>query len=171
MSFINIEIKARVKNPDHIRQYLQLQGADFKGVDKQTDTYFQVPQGRLKLRQGNIENNLIFYQRSDQAGPKQSSFNLVPVAESEGMQKLLTDALGIKTVVRKQREIYYIHNVKFHLDIVEGLGSFVEIEAGNKLMNLPVEKLREQCESYMKAFQIAEEDLLEGSYSDMLESN
>lgn len=169
MSFINIEIKARARNPDHIRTYLNQQGADFKGVDSQTDTYFNVPQGRMKLRQGQIENNLIFYQRNDEAGPKQSSFSLVAVPDSEGMRKLLSDALGVKIVVRKQREIYYIHNVKFHLDTVEGLGSFVEIEAGNKLMNLPVEKLREQCESYMQAFQITAEDLLEKSYSDMIE--
>ena len=169
MSFINIEIKARTSRPDFIRAYLHQQGAEFKGTDSQTDTYFQVPDGRLKLREGNIENNLIFYRRDNQSGPKQSNFSLVPVTDSEAMRKLLTDALGVKTTVRKQREIYYIHNVKFHLDSVEGLGSFVEIEAGNKLMNLPVETLRQQCESYMQAFEISASDLLEKSYSDMIE--
>lgn len=167
MSYINIEIKARTAQPDLVRQYLLNAGADFRGKDEQTDTYFNVPNGRLKLRQGNIENNLIWYSREDQEGPKQSNFKLVPVPDSSTLKDVLVHALGIKTVVNKIREIYYIGNIKFHIDELEGLGSFVEIEAGNKLADVPVEKLYEQCRFYMKEFGIADEDLLTHSYSDM----
>jgi adenylate cyclase class 2 len=166
--FINIEIKARTQKVDHIRQYLLRNGAEFRGIDQQTDTYFQVPNGRLKLRQGIIENNLIWYQRHDQAGPKQSDFLLTPVAEAASLRQTLANALGIKVTVVKKREIYFIDNVKFHIDELEGLGCFVEIEASNKTINFPVEQLTEQCDFYRKAFEIRDEDLLEYSYSDML---
>jgi predicted adenylyl cyclase CyaB len=168
MPFINIEIKARTANADKIRQYLLNRGADFKGIDHQTDTYFNVPNGRLKLRQGNIETNLIWYQRNNQPGPKQSDFILTPVADANTLKQTLTNALGVKIAVVKKREIYFIGNVKFHIDELESLGTFVEIEASNKTEDLPVEKLQEQCEYYRKAFEIRDEDLLQYSYSDML---
>ena len=168
MSFINIEIKARTANADKIRQYLLNRGADFKGIDHQTDTYFNVPNGRLKLRQGNIETNLIWYQRNNQPGPKQSDFLLTPVADANTLKQTLANALGVKVAVVKKREIYFIGNVKFHIDELEDLGTFVEIEASNKTEGLPVEKLQEQCEYYRKAFEIRDEDLLQYSYSDML---
>lgn len=171
MSFINIEIKARTANADRIRQYLLNRGADFKGIDHQTDTYFDVPNGRLKLRQGNIENNLIWYQRTNQPGPKQSDCLLTAVADVNTLKQTLTNALGIKVAVVKKREIYFIGNVKFHIDELEGLGTFIEVEASNKTEDLPVEKLQEQCEYYRKAFEIQDEDLLQYSYSDMLLNN
>ena len=68
----------------------------------------------------------------------------------------------------KKRSIYYLANVKFHLDEIEGLGSFVEIEAGNKRVDLPLETLQEQCDYYIRAFEIAKEDFIQVSYSDML---
>lgn len=168
MSYINIEIKARTKRQEFIREYLRKAGADFKGADLQTDTYFVVPSGRLKLRQGAIENNLIWYERPNQASVKQSDFLLTPVADVEGLKSILQKALGVKITVVKKREIYYIGNVKFHIDELEGLGHFVEIEAGNKIADLPVEKLQEQCRFYMEELGIMEEDLLANSYSDML---
>jgi len=169
MSFINIEIKARTEQQEHIRTYLLANDAIFKGTDIQTDTYFNVPDGRLKLRTGNIENNLIYYRRPDLQGPRQSDFQLVAVQDANALKNMLTTALGIKTTVVKKREIYFIENVKFHLDELEGLGRFVEIEASNKTHPLPVEKLREQCDFYMIAFDIKNEDLITGSYSDMVE--
>ncbi len=168
MTFINIELKARTTKAEAIRQFLIANHADFKGVDTQTDTYFHVPNGRLKLRQGNIENNLIWYQRSDQAAAKQSDFLLTPVADSDSLLQTLTQALGVKVTVVKKREIYFIDNVKFHLDELEQLGSFVEIEASNKTKPIPVEQLKQQCEHYRQAFGIQDEDLLQYSYSDML---
>ena len=122
MGFLNVEIKARCTDPSFIRNYLLEHSADFKGIDEQTDTYFNAPNGRLKLREGNIENNLIWYERINQAGPKNSHFNLVKVQDAKGLKEALTKANGIRVVVRKRREIYYIKNVKFHIDEVQGLG-------------------------------------------------
>lgn len=168
MEYINIEIKARTSKAEFIRDYLLKAGADFKGTDVQTDTYFKVPSGRLKLRQGKIENNLIFYDRPNQEGPKQSDFFLHPVQDGEGLKTILTKALGIKVTVTKTREIWYIGNVKFHIDELKGLGNFVEIEAGNKLADVSIEELDHQCRHYMSEFGITKEDLLSDSYSDML---
>lgn len=168
MSFLNVEIKARCKDAQKIRNYLSENSADFKGTDEQIDTYFNVSNGRLKLRQGKIENNLIFYERNNQAGPKSSNFNLVKIEEAKELKEVLAKSIGIKVVVKKKREIYYIGNVKFHIDEVPELGSFVEIEAGNIQANLNREQLKEQCDFYMQVFEIKEEDLVEVSYSDML---
>jgi predicted adenylyl cyclase CyaB len=137
-------------------------------VDEQTDTYFTVSHGRLKLREGNIENNLIFYERLDMPGPKSSHFQLVKVDDAKGLKEVLSRSMGVKVVVKKRREIYYIRNVKFHIDEVPGLGSFVEIEAGNILADLSQAQLKEQCDFYLKEFGIKEEDLVEVSYSDMV---
>ncbi len=168
---LNIEIKARSGNASFVRNYLQQQGAEYKGTDQQTDTYFNTTSGRLKLRQGNIENNLIWYNRANQEGPKSSTFRLYPAGDGVSLLAMLTGALGIKVVVKKSREIYYINNVKFHIDTVEGLGSFVEIEAGNILAPLTAAELEAQCRFYMQAFRIEEKDLLKHSYSDMLMAN
>ena len=168
MPFLNVEIKAKCTDPSFIRNYLLKNGADLKGTDEQTDTYFNVPNGRLKLREGNIENNLIFYERDDQAGPKNSHFHLVKVEDAKGLKEVLTKSNGIKVVVKKKREIWYIKNIKFHLDEVPGLGSFVEIEAGNILADLSQQQLKEQCDGYMKEFRIEAADLVEVSYSDLL---
>lgn len=170
MPFLNVEIKARCHNPESIRQYLLANDAEFKGTDKQSDTYFNVPNGRLKLREGHIENNLIFYERNNQSGPKNSLFNLVKVEDAKGLKEVLTKSNGVKVIVKKTREIYYINNVKFHIDEVPGLGSFVEIEAGNVLVDLSQNELNQQCDFYMQEFKIKQEDLVEVSYSDMLMS-
>jgi len=168
MSFLNIEIKARTHDPLIARNYLLQHGADFKGTDYQTDTYFNVPKGRLKLREGNIETNLIYYERKNDAGPKSSHFHLVKVADTRNLKNILEISLGIKTIVKKEREIYYIDNVKFHIDLVPGLGSFIEIEAGNVLADKTEEELREQCNFYMNEIGIEDEYLIPMSYSDML---
>jgi len=168
MSFVNIEIKARTNNTDEIRNWLIDHKADFKGTDWQTDIYFNVKNGRLKLRKGNIENNLIFYLRPDQEGPKQSNFQLLKVDNPDLLLEMLLHAIGIRTVVKKKREIYYIDNVKFHIDEVPELGNFVEIEATNINNEHSREQLLEQCNHYMHALNIEETDLLDRSYSDMI---
>lgn len=168
MSFLNVEIKAKINYTATIRQYLLDHNADFRGKDIQIDTYFNVGNGRLKLREGNIENNLIYYNRKNQAGPKNSHFSLLKTDTPELLKEILTKANGVKVVVKKIREIYYIRNVKFHIDEVPGLGSFVEIEAGNKEASLTQQELLKQCEFYIKEFGISKQDLVEISYSDML---
>jgi adenylate cyclase, class 2 len=168
MAYLNVEIKARCSNAERVRNYLLTNNADFKGTDFQTDTYFNVKNGRLKLREGNIENNLIYYERENQAGPKSSSFILTKIPDTDKLKESLASADGIKVVVKKKREIYYIKNVKFHIDEVDGLGDFVEIEAGNIDVDLSKDELQQQCEFYMQQFDIEEKNLIEVSYSDML---
>jgi predicted adenylyl cyclase CyaB len=164
----NVEIKARCDDPRQIRDYLLSHHAIFKGIDQQRDTYFNVNYGRLKLRQGKIENALIHYLRNDQKGPKRSEVTLFPVSESNLLRSLLEKALGIKVVVEKQREIYFIENVKFHIDIVQKLGNFIEIEAIDEGNRWGMEKIQSQCQFYLQAFGIREDDLLQDSYSDQL---
>ena len=168
MAFLNVEIKAACDDPAFIRNYLFTHNAICKGTDEQTDTYFNVANGRLKLREGNIENNLIFYERTNQPGPKNSHFNLVKIDDAKGLKEVLTKSSGIKVIVRKKREIYFIKNVKFHIDEVAGLGNFMEIEASNLYADISKEELQRQCSFYLKEFKISDEDLIAVSYSDML---
>ena len=168
MPYLNVEIKAKCIYPDEVRDYLLAHGAIFKGLDQQTDTYFKVPHGRLKIREGNIENNLIYYNRNNQPGPKSSQFHLVKITDAEGLKNILEKSCGIMMIVKKKREIYYIDNVKFHIDEVPELGSFLEIEAGNMHSNKTEDELRHQCNFYLKELKIIEKDLIADSYSDML---
>ena len=168
MAILNIEIKAKSNNQNKIREILKSKKADFKGMDHQIDTYFKVNFGRLKLREGNIENNLIHYNREDKEGPKQSDIILFKSAPDSTLKELLTKALGILVVVDKQREIYFVDNVKFHVDTVKDLGTFVEIEAIDENESVGKEKLLEQCQLYLDLFQISKEDLISVSYSDLL---
>lgn len=168
MPHLNVEIKAHCQQPSFIRNYLLQHGAEYKGTDHQADTYFNTANGRLKLREGNIENNLIYYIRKNHAGPKQSHFQLLPVEDNKTLKNILTAANGIKTIVNKQREIYFIENVKFHIDIVDELGSFIEIEASDKYADKSANELLLQCKFYLKEFMVNEDDLISESYSDML---
>ena len=165
---LNIEIKAKTNHSEFIRDYLETNKAEFRGTDFQADTYFNVPNGRLKLREGNIENNLIYYERQNTPGAKESSFQLVHVSDAKSLKEILTKSLGIKIVVRKKREIYFIRNVKFHIDEVEGLGNFAEIEASDLHTGTSKEELQKQCDFYLSELKIKEEDLVSVSYSDML---
>ena len=168
MSHINIEIKAKSNNQDKIRDILKSRNADFKGIDHQIDTYFNVNFGRLKLREGKIENFLIYYDREDKEGPKQSNVILFKSDPSSSLKEILKKSLGILVVVDKRREIYFIDNVKFHIDTVENLGTFIEIEAIDKDGNIGRERLLEQCNSFLELFNIRQEDLISVSYSDLL---
>jgi adenylate cyclase, class 2 len=168
MSHLNIEIKARHNHPDLLREYFKKNNAEFKGVDHQIDTYFNVIHGRLKLREGNVENNLIYYKRSNESKAKESHFQLVNIPEAKILKEVLAQSIGIKIVVEKNREIYFIGNVKFHIDDVATLGSFIEIEASNLHHQVSKERLQEQCNFYIGEFGIKDEDLVAFSYSDML---
>jgi adenylate cyclase class 2 len=166
---LNVEIKARCTDPRQIREYLLDHHARFQGTDHQRDTYFRVSSGRMKLRQGNIENALIHYDRPDRQGPKTAQVTLFPVQQSNLLRSLLEKALGIRIVVEKQREIYFIGHVKFHIDIVQGLGNFIEIEAIDSEGNIGQEQLEKDCRHYMNALGIREGDLIRHSYSDMMD--
>ena len=168
MQQINIEIKAKRADPDRIRDVLKSANAVFKGIDHQIDTYFKVNSGRLELREGNIENSLIHYDREDKEGPKQSNVTFYKSADKASLKEILSKALGILVVVDKSREIYFIDNVKFHIDVVEDLGIFVEIEAIDADGNIGKDRLLEQCQYYLDLFKISKEALISNSYSDLL---
>jgi len=167
---INIEIKARCSDQDRIRNVLKSRHAEFRGEDHQIDTYFKVQRGRLKLREGNIEKALIYYEREDAQGPKKSEVILYK-DPSPSLKDILAKSMGIFVVVDKQREIYFIENVKFHIDTVQGLGSFVEIEAVDKDGSIEESRLLEQCRYYLAHLAISEEDQVAESYSDLLLKN
>jgi adenylate cyclase class 2 len=168
MKHINIEIKARCADQTRIREILQAENAEFRGVDHQIDTYFRVNTGRLKLREGNIENNLIHYERENQEGPKQADIILYKTDPGSALKELLLKALGILVIVDKVREIYFMKNVKFHIDLVKDLGTFIEIEAISDDLTTDKERLLQQCQHYLNMFRIPEEDLVAVSYSDLL---
>ncbi len=168
MSHLNVEIKARCKTQAKIIEILSQNHAEFKGTDHQIDTYFKVPHGRLKLREGSIENYLIFYERSNQEGPKQSKVVLFKNEPDSSLKEILTRSLDTLVIVDKEREIYFIENVKFHIDRVKDLGTFMEIEARDPKGTIGEEELLAQVEKYRSLFEITDSDLVSLSYSDLL---
>lgn len=163
-----VEIKARSTNQEKIRDILLLKHAICKGIDHQIDTYFRVNHGRLKLREGQIENNLIHYHRENKEGPKLSNVTLYQSQPDSSLKEILAKANGILVVVDKQREIYFIDNVKFHIDVVKELGTFIEIEAIDETGIRGTNELQKQCEFYLDLFEINKHELVSVSYSDLL---
>ncbi|WP_022835194.1 class IV adenylate cyclase [Salisaeta longa] len=170
MHHINVEIKARCNDLAQPRAYLEHAGARFVGEDHQVDTYFRNETGRLKLREGTIETNLIYYQRADRAGPKSSDVHRMQPEDPAALKAVLSAALGVWVVVDKRRAIYFIDNVKFHLDRVHGLGTFVEIEATAETSTADPATLRAQCQQHLDALGIADDQLVAASYSDLVAS-
>ncbi len=122
----------------------------------------------MKLREGNIENALIHYDRQDLQGSKLSNVILYKHKPDVALKDILIRQLGIKVVVDKRRRIYFIDNVKFHLDRVAGLGTFLEVEAIDDSGRYTIEELKEQCDKYYEYFKLNQQDLIEKSYSDLL---
>ena len=168
MATVNIEFKAVTEQLDNLEKKLLTLSPRYIGEDNQLDTYFNVDSGRLKLREGNIENSLIYYERADTVGAKQSNILLYQHNPDKALKDILIKVNGIKTVVDKRRRIYFIDNVKFHFDLVKDLGTFVEVEAIDSDGDIGVAKLREQCDYYAAFFDIKEQDYIAISYSDML---
>lgn len=168
MSILNVEFKASTSKLSELEVLLQQHNPLFIGEDHQVDTYFTVASGRLKLREGNIENALIHYEREDTAGAKSSHVLLYQHKPDKALKDILIKTLGIKAVVDKRRRIYFIENVKFHFDTVDGLGTFIEVEAIDKEGNIGKERLQAQCNEYAALFGIAAEDYCSSSYSDMV---
>lgn len=163
-----IEFKASVKNSGKLETLLKSMNPVFKGEDHQLDTYFNVQHGRLKLREGNIENALIWYDRPDEKGSKLSQVLLYKHAQDAALKNILTTVHGVKVVVDKLRRIYFIDNVKFHFDEVKELGTFIEVEAIDETGSLGIDKLQQQCDHYALLFKLQPEDYIAVSYSDLL---
>jgi adenylate cyclase, class 2 len=126
----NIEIKIRVSDLSGLRHHLKELGYVPQAKIIQVDTYFRTSTGRLKLRELEVSSDasLISYLRPDNQGSRISHYRILSVQEPEAMKSLLAESLGILTVVRKHRELYIIGHTRIHLDSVEGLGTFLELE-------------------------------------------
>ena len=125
----NVEIKARVHDIDTVRARAAALSDAPAVVLEQEDTFFNVPEGRLKLRVfPDGKGELIAYRRPDSAGPKMSEYFLYRTADPKSLSGLLAAALGIRGVVRKRRLLYVVGRTRIHLDEVEGLGAFLELE-------------------------------------------
>jgi predicted adenylyl cyclase CyaB len=165
---LNFEFKAKTNELQLLETRLQSLDPRFEGLDEQTDTYFHVPHGRLKLREGPIENALIHYNRINSAGAKRSDVILYRHNQDPQLKEALIASLGVKVVVSKKRKIYFIGNVKFHFDEVADLGSFIEVEAIDMSGDIGLNRLKEQCEYFAAFFGVREEDYIADSYSDLL---
>ena len=168
MTHLNIEFKAKTDNSITLEQKLLSLKPLYIGEDHQKDTYYDVNIGRLKLREGNIENALIWYQRENIAGAKQSDILLYKHAPDDALKKILLKVHGIKVIVDKIRRIYFVENVKFHFDRVDGLGYFIEVEAIDSTGEIGIENLKQQCDFYIDFFDIKPTDFMKLSYSDLM---
>ena len=168
----NIELKARCCDLARAEAACQRLGARRAWTRRQTDTYFGVARGRLKLRVEEAEGQppaavLVEYHRPDAATARGSHYELTPVDNAEETLAALASRHGIVARVEKTRTLYLLENVRIHLDRVAGLGTFVEFEAvmgpadSDAAAHALLERLRRELG-------IAESDLLSGSYSDML---
>lgn len=166
LKHVNFEFKARLRNEGAVRAALKKLRARHVGTDRQIDTYFRVPCGRLKLREGRIENALIYYERSDTPRPRRAQIEMMLLPRRHPLRAILRQALEVLTVVDKRREIYLVGNVKIHLDRVRRLGKFVEVEAMSRSGGLG--KVRKQARKLQKLFGLAPADLVGQSYSDLL---
>lgn len=164
----NLELKARLLDPDRAEAIALAIGAQPAGTLEQTDVYFNVPAGRLKMRYetGQVPL-LISYRRPDTDDSRTSDFLLVPVPEGTALEEALTQVLGVRVRVVKSRVLYLLESdVRIHLDRVEGLGAFFEYEVpcgGRSPGEVTAlgERLRE-------AFAPVLGEVVAGSYSDML---
>src|SRR5258708_11070756 len=125
----NIEIKARVRDFPRLQKRAELLSDTPVEVIRQEDTFFDTPAGRLKLRILTPQRaQLIFYARPDQEGPKRSDYHLFETHDPQNLLSTLGLALGVRGIVRKTRYLYLVDQTRVHLDEVEGLGHFMELE-------------------------------------------
>ena len=164
----NVEIKARCADAAAMSRAVGAAGAVWESSIEQVDTYFKVHNGRLKLRRDGAREALIFYRRPDDSSPKVSRYELVPIASGQQIGFMLEQALGVKTVVRKRRQLWRLDNIRIHLDEVEGLGSFIEFEV-EVWPGRDVAGCRAQAFALLGRLEIPESDLLAGSYSDLVD--
>lgn len=166
----NIEIKARVRDPDALRTRAEALSDTPCAVIPQEDTFFHIPQGRLKLRAlAPDRGQLIYYQRQDAAGPKRSDYCIATTGEPDALKTVLAAALGVRGVVRKQRHLYLVGNTRVHLDHVEGMGMFVELEVVLG-PGQTEEAGQATATGLMAELGIREVDLVEGAYIDLLQN-
>lgn len=167
-----VELKARVGDHEFLRKKLSALGAEYTGTLQQSDLYFKVPEGRLKLRE--VENNgtveLIYYERENIAGPKSDDAFILKVQEPEDLKKILKKILTPLIVIEKVREIYQYQGTQIHLDTVKKLGKFIEFERQTADDPKSIEKDQQILEKLMEKLEINPSNLETLSYSDLVET-
>jgi predicted adenylyl cyclase CyaB len=164
----NIEIKARIAGVAALRPLAARLADTGPTIIEQDDTFFACPHGRLKLRdQFGAGAELIFYQRADERGPKESFYLRVPVPDPNALRELLQLAHGQTGRVRKRRMLFLVGRTRIHLDVVEGLGEFLELEVvlrdGESAEEGGVEAGR-----IMAQLDVTPQQLIQGAYVDLL---
>ena len=163
----NLEFKANCHSLNVLRQHLTNFQAEHRRTMKQLDTYFNVPQGRLKLREINThEAQLIYYERSDLAESRYSNYQVCDISEPMAFKQIATMAWGVKIVVEKQRELWLFGNTRIHLDEVENLGQFVELET--VIRHQTEGDAQAEHQLVKDALGIKDEDLVSVSYGDLV---
>lgn len=167
----NVEIKARLDGPRALAELAaraRALGVEGPREIVQDDTFFRCDNGRLKLRVfADGAGELIFYRRADAAGPKESFYVLAPVADGAALRDALTLAYGQAGRVRKRRELWLAGRTRVHLDDVEGLGAFLELEV--VLRDGETTAAGEaEARALLAVLGIAPAQLVEGAYVDLL---
>jgi adenylate cyclase len=166
----NIELKARCPDRERAKSVCQHLGARFIHIERQRDTYFSTGAYRMKLRESSLGKHwMIWYTRPNDHGSRKSSYRLLPVSDPKAKRKIFGASMGIKAEVEKARSLYLLGPTRIHLDYVDGLGDFIEFEyvvgedAPEDEGHMVLAELRER-------FGINDEDLIAGSYSDLVMS-
>ncbi|MEM2962065.1 MAG: class IV adenylate cyclase [Candidatus Bathyarchaeia archaeon] len=165
-----VELKAQIPDRESVRGLLVNNGGEYVGRYHQVDTYFKVPKGRLKVRElvGLDKAHLIFYEREDVRDPKESRVWKVNIQDPESMKELLSQIFPVCAVVDKNREIYMFDGVQVHLDRVEGLGEFLELEKEVSDEPGAILEGRRKLESLLERLDVNVKNLLSRSYCDMI---
>lgn len=163
----NVEIKARVADLGLMRERIAAIADGPESID-QTDTFFKCVSGRFKLRVfGDESGELIYYERPDQPQPSTSRYSRVAVRDPDRLVELLQDALGVVGSVRKRRELWLCGRTRIHLDLVEGLGAFLELEVVLDEHENEA-KGRAEAQAILELLHVHADDLLADAYLDLL---
>lgn len=167
----NIEIKARVRDFNQFSKRAEMLSDTPLLVIPQEDIFFNTERGRLKLRiLAPDRAQLIYYLRPDQEGPTRSDYHVFETPDPENLKRVLSLAYGIRGVVKKTRYLYLVGQTRVHLDDVEGLGQFMELEVVMQEGQSNAEG-EEIAKGLMTSLGVERSDLLEGAYMDLLESS
>jgi predicted adenylyl cyclase CyaB len=164
----NVEIKARIASVEAMVPRVAALADQGPVEIEQDDTFFVCERGRIKLRAlSATEGQLIFYRRANQAGPKESRFVISPTASPDSLRDALTLAYGSAGRVRKHRTLYLVGRTRVHLDRVESLGHFLELEVVLAEGESPDAGVKE-ARALMTALGLADDQLIDGAYVDLL---
>ena len=165
----NIEIKAKIHNYKKVKRLVEELCPTPIQTEEQEDTFFNTATGRLKLRETNDESEIIYYDRQDSLEPTQSDIALSFINNPDTLKAVLTKSNGIRGIVKKKRILYKYAQTRIHLDDVEGLGKFIELEVVLR-ENQTVEDGELIANDLMNKFDIQKTDLIDVAYIDLIET-